>query len=163
MRTCILSWMRSNFNQIGSLTVELAALEHLKKSPLIFKGSHAKDRCPLGYLFAFSTPPPPPPKKRAKVGWCTKPVYFSLFLHWSQKQNFGVRAFELSTLAQVAGAAGVLPMLIMSIPVIWFLAHRNRVKVGWCQKQVVVFFLYYNQNSKFTGLAFVFSIVPMNM
>ena len=51
------------------------------------------------------------------------------------------------------------PMHIMSIPVIWFLAHRNRFKVGWCQKQVVVFFLYHCQNSKFTGLAFVFSTV----
>ena len=52
-------------------------------------------------------------------------------------------------------------MHIMSFPVIRFLADRNRVKVGWCQKQVVVFFLYYSQNSKFTGLAFVFWTVPM--
>ena len=32
-RTCIKSWMSSNFGQIGPLTRELAALEHLKNFP----------------------------------------------------------------------------------------------------------------------------------
>ena len=81
--------------------MELAALERLKKSPYIFNGSRANDRCPLGYLFPFTT------QIRAKVGWCPKPFYFSVFLYCSQKPNFGVRVFELSTLAQVAGGAGV--------------------------------------------------------
>ena len=32
-RTCIKSWTSSNFDQIGPLTTELAALEHLKNFP----------------------------------------------------------------------------------------------------------------------------------
>ena len=32
-RTCIKSWRSSNFGQIGPLTMELAALEHLKNFP----------------------------------------------------------------------------------------------------------------------------------
>ena len=34
MRTCIQSWMSSNFGQIGPLTTELAALERLKHFPV---------------------------------------------------------------------------------------------------------------------------------
>ena len=33
-RTCIKSWMSSNFSQIGPLTMELAALERLKSFPI---------------------------------------------------------------------------------------------------------------------------------
>ena len=34
MRTCIISWMSSNFSQIGPPTTELAALERRKKNPI---------------------------------------------------------------------------------------------------------------------------------
>ena len=37
MRTCIISRMSSNFNPIGSLNVELAALERLKKESGSFR------------------------------------------------------------------------------------------------------------------------------
>ena len=77
---CILSWMYSNFGQIGPQTSELVALEHLKISPFgnngengvstflglftylrtiqnilmtILAGSQVSDRCPFGNLFFF--------------------------------------------------------------------------------------------------------------
>ena len=37
-RTCIKSWMSLNFGQIGPLTTELAALEHLKNFPKTYNG-----------------------------------------------------------------------------------------------------------------------------
>ena len=38
MRTCIKSWVSSNFGQIGPLTTELAALERLKNFPKPYNG-----------------------------------------------------------------------------------------------------------------------------
>ena len=40
MRTCIISWMSSNFGQIGPLTTELAALERRKKFPQTYNGKN---------------------------------------------------------------------------------------------------------------------------
>ena len=38
MRTCIKSQTSSNFGQIGPLTTEIAALEHLKNFPWTYNG-----------------------------------------------------------------------------------------------------------------------------
>ena len=40
MRTCIISWMSSNFGQIRPPTTELAALERRKKFPLTYNGKN---------------------------------------------------------------------------------------------------------------------------
>ena len=40
MRTCIISWMSSNFGQIGPPTTELAALERRKKFPKTYNGKN---------------------------------------------------------------------------------------------------------------------------
>ena len=40
MRTCIISWMSSNFGQIGPPTTELAALERRKKFPYTYNGKN---------------------------------------------------------------------------------------------------------------------------
>ena len=40
MRTCIISWMSSNFSQIWSPTTELAALERRKKIPYTYNGKN---------------------------------------------------------------------------------------------------------------------------
>ena len=40
MRTCLISWMSSNFGQIGPPTTELAALERRKKFPLTYNGKN---------------------------------------------------------------------------------------------------------------------------
>ena len=40
MRTCIISWMSSNFGQIGPPTTELAALERRKKFPQTYNGKN---------------------------------------------------------------------------------------------------------------------------
>ena len=40
MRTCIISWMSSNFGQIGPPTTELAALERRKKFPYTYYGKN---------------------------------------------------------------------------------------------------------------------------
>ena len=40
MRTCIISWMSSNFGQIGPPTTELAALERRKKFPSTYNGKN---------------------------------------------------------------------------------------------------------------------------
>ena len=40
MRTCIISWMNSNFRQIGPPTTELAALERQKKFPYTYNGEN---------------------------------------------------------------------------------------------------------------------------
>ena len=40
MRTCIISWMSSNFGQIGPPTTELAALEPRKKFPKTYNGKN---------------------------------------------------------------------------------------------------------------------------
>ena len=63
MRTCIISWMSSNFGQIPPLTMELAALEHLKKwchhvisvdiDPTFFKLTGTKDMHNIMNEFEF--------------------------------------------------------------------------------------------------------------
>ena len=159
MRTCIISRLSSNFNQIGSLTLELAALERLKKSPYILMVLTRT----IVALWATYLLLAPPPKKRPKVAGVRSQFILACSYIGTRNQILWFGRSSYRPYPRCQALLVFRPMHIMSIPVIWFLAHRNRVKVDWCQKQAVVFFLYYSQNSKFTGLAFMFLTVPMNM